>query len=133
MSREIALLFYPGHLGPIGPDGPRSQLRNRTKGILWDRQVKAVPEPDAADLVRTGGFLYALTVTAAAKRYGLTQARVKELFRSPQVTASEYLSAPTEDAPKPKPVPVVVLTLDTQRRLRKEANSPKPAAAPTQE
>jgi hypothetical protein len=131
MSREISLVFYPGHLGPIGPDGPTSELRTAGRGIRWDRAVKVVLDPDdASDLVLHGGFYRCLWIEEAVDHYSLTKKRIQELIKGGDLTTAEYDPAAgaawereTLAAASGKPITVLVLDQKTRARIRQEVQA----------
>jgi len=79
------LVYYPGHHGAE----TKTTMRNPTRAMAWKAgQVRQVPEPEATDYIRLGGYLEALTVAAAAERFGLEEAAVERLVARGAVTTA---------------------------------------------
>lgn len=118
---QTSLIYYPGHLGPVGPDGPRTRLRDATRGVLWDRQIKPIPQPDATDLVLYNGMHRAVTVDGASAAYQVPKTKLRELIKAGAITTAEHQGQGAAKAEV-----VVVLDPDTVVVLRREAKAPAP-------
>lgn len=114
---ERTLVYYTGaHLGAR----PRSVLHrtNRDQHVTWDRPVKAVPEADAEQLLRTPeSFVPALPLGKAAQRLGISAARLEELGEAGVVHVETYQARGEE--------PETVLVLDelTREGIAEERSS----------
>lgn len=109
----MPLLYYPGHLGA----SPRTTLRDPSRAITWDRDVKKVPDGDAEDLLNFGGFVRAVPFDECIAQYGA------ELTGVSLHTATYY---PRDG----EPVVCVPLTAENLRMLR-AARSSSSSTAPT--
>lgn len=85
---ETVYLFYPGHLGPK----PVTELPGR-RGILWDRDVKAVPASAAASMVAESGFQRCLDLGEASAVLGRSKKKLKELIDAGDLQSAIYTPA----------------------------------------